>query len=29
MAEAARRHAEGFDWSAVAALMEEVFRRVL
>jgi glycosyltransferase involved in cell wall biosynthesis len=29
MAEAARRHAEDFDWSAVAARMEEVFRGVL
>ncbi len=29
MAEAARRHAEDFDWSAVAARMEEVFQRVL
>lgn len=29
MAEAARRHAEAFDWSAVAARMEEVFRGVL
>jgi glycosyltransferase involved in cell wall biosynthesis len=28
MAEAARRHAEDFDWSAVAARMEEVFRGV-
>jgi glycosyltransferase involved in cell wall biosynthesis len=28
MAEAARRHAEAFDWSAVAARMEEVFRGV-
>ncbi|MES1245042.1 MAG: glycosyltransferase family 4 protein [Acidobacteriota bacterium] len=28
MAEAARRHAEAFDWSAVAARMEEVFRAV-
>jgi glycosyltransferase involved in cell wall biosynthesis len=29
MGDAARRHAEDFDWSAVAVRMEEVFRRVL
>jgi glycosyltransferase involved in cell wall biosynthesis len=29
MSEAARRHAEAFDWPAVAARMEEVFRAVL
>ena len=28
MSEAARRHAEDFDWSVVAARMEEVFRAV-
>jgi glycosyltransferase involved in cell wall biosynthesis len=28
MSEAARRHAEGFDWSVVALRMEEVFRGV-
>jgi glycosyltransferase involved in cell wall biosynthesis len=29
LAEAARRHAEGFDWSAVAARMVDVFRKAL
>jgi len=29
LAETARRHAEGFDWSAVAGRMEEVFRKAL
>jgi glycosyltransferase involved in cell wall biosynthesis len=29
MGEVAQRHAQRFDWSAVAAQMEEVFRRVL
>jgi D-inositol-3-phosphate glycosyltransferase len=28
-AENARRHAEGFDWGAVAAVTEAVFRRAL